>query len=157
MTTESNMLDTLMELAQNTQTTDAFSEKAVQIIQDSNSKYDWVGIYIALEERLHLPPTYFKGLDPEHKDIPYTEGICGAAASQNETIVIDDVNAEPRYLACSIYTKSEIVVPLTYNKQLLGVLDLDSHTPAAFGEQEQTELEAAAKIIGEYYYKQTNK
>lgn len=157
MTTESNMLDTLRELSQNTQNTETFSEKAVKIIQDSNPKYDWVGIYIALEDRLHLPPTYFRGLNPEHKDIPYSEGICGAAASQNETIVVDDVNADPRYLACSIYTKSEIVVPLTYNEQLLGVLDLDSHTPAAFGKQEEMELEAAAKIIGDFFYNQTNK
>lgn len=152
MTQKSNMLDTLSELTSNAHSTDTFSEKSVKIIQNSNSKYDWVGIYIAQKDLLHLPGTYFQGLDPEHKNIPYSEGICGAAASQNETIVVDDVNADPRYLACSIFTKSEIVVPLTYNGQLLGVLDLDSHTPAAFGEKEKIELEQAAKIIAEFFY-----
>lgn len=146
------MLDTLTELKNSAQDTDNFSVKCVQLIRNSNQKYDWVGIYIAQKDILHLPPRYFQGSDPEHKDISYSEGICGAAASQNKTIVVDDVNADSRYLACSIHTKSEIVVPLTCNKQLLGVLDLDSHTPAAFGEKEKIELEQAADIIAEFFY-----
>lgn len=149
------MLDTLRELTNDARNADIFSEKAVKIIHESNPKYDWVGIYISNKDLLHLPPTYFQGLDPEHKDISYSEGICGAAASQSETLIVDDVNADPRYLACSIFTKSEIVVPITYNEELFGVLDLDSHTPAAFSEKEKIELEQAAAIIAEFFYHQT--
>lgn len=140
----------LQELVRRNQEPDQFCEEAVRLIADSKDLYDWVGIYLAEDETLHLPETFFQGADADHKVIPFDEGICGAAARNRETVVVDDVNSDPRYLACSIFTQSEIVVPILKNGRLFGVLDLDSDTPAAFQSAEQASLESAAELIGTY-------
>ena len=75
-------------------------------LKDKLPHYDWVGIYRLRGEVLHLGP--YRGEPSPHIQIALNQGICGAAASQKETVVIRDVNADPRYLACSIKTKSEI-------------------------------------------------
>ena len=67
-----------------------------------------------------------------HTRIPLNQGICGAAASSGQTVVVDDVSTDPRYLACSLETKSEIVVPIFVDGKVVGELDIDSHFPAAF-------------------------
>ena len=72
--------------------------------------YSWVGIYLLDGNELVLGP--FVGKPSPHTRIPLGRGICGAAAAEKATIIVDDVNADPRYLACSIETKSEIVVPI---------------------------------------------
>ncbi len=76
-------------------------------------KYNWVGFYMlndkGSEPMLELGP--FVGTMTPHTKIPLNQGICGAAASTGKTVVVDDVHKDSRYLACSIETKSEIVVP----------------------------------------------
>jgi len=89
----------------------------------------------------------FLGKPSPHTRIPLNRGICGAAASQKQTIVVDDVNSDPRYLACSIETKSEIVVPIMRGATVLGEIDIDSDKPAAFGAEDRALLEAVAKAL----------
>ena len=72
-----------------------------------------------------------------HTRIPLNQGICGAAASSGQTVVVDDVAKDPRYLACSLETKSEIVVPVFAQGKVVGELDIDSHFPAAFTREDQ--------------------
>jgi GAF domain-containing protein len=79
-----------------------------------------------------------------------TEGICGAAVASGETVIVDDVNADPRYLSCSIKTKSEIVVPIYAHAKVIGEIDIDSHDPAAFTGQDKSLLEEVVQIIGKY-------
>src|SRR5437016_3372104 len=105
--------------------------------------YDWVGIYLLDGDELVLGP--FLGAPSPHTRIPLNRGICGAAASQKETIVVDDVNSDPRYLACSLQTKSEIVVPIMRGDAVFGEIDIDSHTPAAFGDTDRATLEQIAE------------
>ncbi|MGC1167639.1 MAG: GAF domain-containing protein, partial [Candidatus Acidiferrales bacterium] len=95
----------------------------------------------------------FRGTMTPHTRIPLNQGICGAAASTGKTIVVDDVNADSRYLACSVETKSEIVVPIFVNKNVVGELDIDSHFPAAFTPEDRTLCEHAAAIVGRYLEK----
>jgi GAF domain-containing protein len=76
-------------------------------------------------------------------------GICGAAATARQTIVVDDVNADPRYLACSIDTRSEIVVPIMDAGRVLGEIDIDSDKPAAFGAADRGLLEPIAALLAE--------
>ena len=78
---------------------------------------------------------------------PLGRGICGAAAAEKATIIVDDVNADPRYLACSIDTKSEIVVPIMHGGDVLGEIDIDSDRPAAFGPADRELLEAVAALL----------
>lgn len=63
-------------------------------------------------------------------------------------MIVDDVNADPRYLSCSIKTRSEIVVPIFVNGAVVGEIDIDSHTPAAFGEADRSLLENVAGVVG---------
>jgi len=99
-------------------------------------------------ETLILGP--FVGDPTPHVRIPVTQGICGAAVASGETIIVDDVNADPRYLSCSIETKSEIVVPIYVHGTVVGEIDIDSHNPAAFTGADRVFLEEAARIVGSY-------
>jgi GAF domain-containing protein len=89
-----------------------------------------------------------------HTRIPLNQGICGAAASSGKTVVVNDVKKDPRYLACSLETKSEIVVPIFVNGAVLGELDIDSHFPAAFGAEDRALIEYIAQFVGERLEKQ---
>src|SRR5262245_5639381 len=122
-------------------------ERTVRMLKDEVPGYTWVGIYLLDGDELVLGP--FVGKPSPHTRIPLNQGICGAAASQGETIIVDDVNADPRYLACSIETRSEIVVPIRHDGRILGEIDIDSDAPAAFGDADRVLLEAVADHLAE--------
>jgi GAF domain-containing protein len=104
-----------------------------------------VGIYLLEGETLVLHN--FIGKPSPHTRIPIGKGICGAAASEKKTIIVSNVNADPRYLACSIETQSEIVAPILRGQQVLGEIDIDSDQPDAFHEGDREILERCAEII----------
>lgn len=120
-------------------------ERAVRILKAEMPYYTWVGIYLLHSNELVLGP--FEGKPSPHTHIPLGRGICGAAAAEKQTIIVDDVNSDPRYLACSVDTKSEIVVPIMHGAEVLGELDIDSDSPGAFGEADRFLLEAVAGAI----------
>ncbi len=107
--------------------------------------YHWVGIYLLEDGELRLGP--FAGAPSPHARIPVGEGICGAAAEKGESIIVPDVHADQRYLACSLATRSEIVVPIVESGRVLGEIDIDSDHPSAFNEHDQALLERAASLI----------
>ncbi len=121
--------------------------QAVQLLKDAMPHYTWVGIYLIEGNELVLGP--FLGKPSPHTRIPLGRGICGAAATEKATIVVDDVNADPRYLACSIETRSEIVVPIMDGTTVLGEIDIDSDQPAAFGAADRALLEQVAGLLAE--------
>ncbi len=98
---------------------------------------------------LTLQDDHYRGQPTSHTRIPLDSGICGAAASSRETIVIDDVRRDSRYIACSLSVRSEIVVPIMAGERVVGVLDLDSDTPAAFVESDRRELERVAAALAQ--------
>jgi L-methionine (R)-S-oxide reductase len=126
----------------------------VELIAERLPYYNWVGFYM-LDPRdenvLVLGP--FRGAPTDHVRIPVTEGICGAAVAQGETVIVEDVAADPRYLACSIETKSEIVVPIRAHGRIVGEIDIDSHTLSAFGADDRRFLEECAEMLTEYLEK----
>jgi L-methionine (R)-S-oxide reductase len=126
-------------------------KKVVELLHDRMLKYNWVGFYM-LEEGAQPPMLVlgaFVGAMTPHTRIPLNEGICGAAASSGQTVVVDDVKKDPRYLACSLETKSEIVVPVFVRGKVVGELDIDSHFPAAFGRDDQKLVEHCAALVGQ--------
>jgi L-methionine (R)-S-oxide reductase len=123
----------------------AAMEKTVTRLKAASPSYTWVGIYLLHGNELVLGP--FAGKPSPHTRIPLGRGICGAAAAERQTIVVDDVNADPRYLACSVDTKSEIVVPIMDGSDVLGEIDVDSDQPAAFDRDDRTLLEATAAML----------
>jgi GAF domain-containing protein len=128
-------------------------------LQERLPHYDWVGFYkiekgdIAEGPVLVLGP--YVGAVTPHTRIPLNQGICGAAASSGQTVVVDDVSSDPRYLACSIETKSEIVVPIRVKGEIVGELDIDSHTPAAFTADDRQLVEHCARLVGQYLERTT--
>ena len=92
----------------------------------------------------------FVGEPTPHVRIPVTEGICGAAVALGKTVVVENVNADPRYLSCSVKTRSEIVVPVYVGGRAVGEIDVDSHALAAFSEVDRLFLEEVAGMVGEY-------
>jgi L-methionine (R)-S-oxide reductase len=120
---------------------------AVGALKKTMPDYSWVGIYLLDGNELVLGP--FEGEPSPHTHIPLGRGICGAAAAEKATIIVDDVNADPRYLACSLDTKSEIVVPIMKGSDVLGEIDIDSDRLAAFGTADQKMLEAVAALLAE--------
>jgi putative methionine-R-sulfoxide reductase with GAF domain len=109
--------------------------------------YNWVGIYRLEGENLVLGP--FRGKPTVHTSIPVGRGICGAAAVSAKTEVVPDVGADARYLACSLDTQSEIVVPVIKGARLWGEIDIDSDRSNAFGPDDVEFLEAVARLLSE--------
>jgi len=132
------------ELQRETDATRAM-ETAVRLLKDHMPQYHWVGIYVLHGNELVLGP--FRGRPSPHTRIPLGRGICGAAAAEKATIIVDDVNADPRYLACSPETRSEIVVPIMLNGDVLGELDVDSDRTAAFNADDRELLERVAAML----------
>ena|SRR5579862_1638792 len=123
---------------------DLFVE-AVRILHHERRHYHWVGIYLLQGEELVLGP--YAGRPTIHTRIPLDQGICGAAASTGKTLIVDDVNSDPRYLACSLETRSEIVVPIKRDGKILGEIDIDSDQPAAFTPEDRELLEGLADLL----------
>jgi L-methionine (R)-S-oxide reductase len=124
-------------------------EFTIRLIATRLPSYNWVGFYMLDPNDanvLVLGP--FHGAPTDHVRIPVTEGICGAAVAQGKTVIVDDVSADPRYLSCSIETKSEIVVPIRVRDKVVGEIDIDSHDLSAFGPDDRTFLEECARLIG---------
>ena len=117
----------------------------VQLLTRHLTDYTWAGIYLLDGNELCLGP--FVGKPSPHTRIPLGRGICGAAATEKATIIVDDVNADPRYLACSTETRSEIVVPIMLDGEVLGELDIDSDKTAAFGADDRELLEEVATLL----------
>ncbi len=125
--------------------------KAITVLlHEQMPTYNWVGFYM-LEQDAHPPVLmlgHYQGAKTPHACISLNDGICGAAASSGETVVVDDVSQDSRYLACSIETKSEIVVPIFVRGKVAGELDIDSHSRAAFDSEDRELVEYCAAEVG---------
>ena len=105
---------------------------------------NWAGFYLLDKDRLILGP--FQG-EVACTIIPLDKGVCGAAASKKETIIVDDVNTFKGHIACSNKSKSEIVVPILKGNQLIGVIDIDSPIYSRFTSVEKEFLETVSSLI----------
>ena len=140
----------VMALALAATTAKDFMQGVCKLLHERMLKYNWVGFYM-LEPGAKPPALVleaFVGAMTPHTRIPLNQGICGAAASSGKTIVVDDVKKDPRYLACSLETRSEIVVPIFVKGTVAGELDIDSHFPAAFGAEDQQLVQYCAEAVG---------
>jgi len=161
MTTNTNITATdltpeLDRLAANATSPQSLMTQIVALLHGRLTRYNWVGFYML--EKGTVPPVLvlgpFEGTMTPHTRIPLNQGICGAAASSGKTIVVDDVSSDPRYLSCSLETKSEIVVPIFQRGKVVGELDIDSHFLAAFGPADRALCERAAAAVSAYLDRQ---
>ena len=110
--------------------------------------YRWVGIY-RLEGKTLVLEAWDGPAATEHTRIPIDRGICGRAAREGATVIVDDVRTSPEYLACFLETRSEIVVPIRAGGQVVGEIDIDGYEVGAYDASDRVFLEAVAVKLGE--------
>jgi L-methionine (R)-S-oxide reductase len=129
------------------ETEEGILQKTVELINAFSTDFNWTGFYMLRNGVLEIGP--YVGPVTEHTRIELDSGICGAAASQKKSVIVDDVNADPRFLACSLTTRSEIVVPLMDGQTCLGEIDIDSDKPSNFTDNDRQMLEEIAAVVVE--------
>lgn len=128
-----------------------FMQRMADRLREGSVRFNWVGFYLvdaANSRTLQLGP--FTGIDSPYQEIPFDKGICGAAASAGRPIVVPNVKDDPRYLPDSEYTRSEIVLPIFVQGQLLGVLTVNSFFESAFEPDTQEFLQQCVALVSNY-------
>jgi len=158
-TSQQKLAEELTTLAEAAPSAEDLMSIIVGRLQERLGHFDWVGFYMIEKGGLGEEPVLvlgpYVGAVTQHKRIPLNQGICGAAASSGQTVIVDDVKSDPRYLACSLETRSEIVAPVFVKGNVVGELDVDSHTPAAFNDDDRKLVEHCASLVGSYLEKTT--
>ncbi len=119
----------------------------VQWLDKEVSYYNWTGFYFMNDEKQQLEIGPYVGAYTDHTVIPYGRGICGQVAMSGKTFEVPDVHAQDNYLACSLATKSEIVVPIYKGENLVAQIDIDSHELDPFTQEDHDLLEAVANFV----------
>ena len=123
---------------------------AVRYVAGLSPKFNWVGIYVLKGKMLELGP--YIGAATNHTKIPVGRGVCGTAVAQDADQNIPDVHSHENYLACSLETQSELVVLIRdKHGDILGQIDIDSHSRAAFGPDEEKAVRQVALELGELW------
>jgi GAF domain-containing protein len=119
----------------------------VQLLDQEVEYYNWTGFYFMNDEEQQLELGAYVGAFTDHDVIPYGRGICGQVAISGKTFEVPNVREEENYLACSIETKSEIVVPMFNEDVLVGQLDIDSHQLDPFTEEDHDLLNWVVEFV----------
>ncbi len=124
------------------------AKEAVGQLHMGFDHFNWVGIYVVCGGVLKLGP--FKGSPTPHTTISIEKGICGAAVRKKRTINLPDVHADPRHIACSTTTRSELVVPIWHQDKVVAEIDIDSNDPSAFCKIDEQMMNEIAKFLSPY-------
>jgi len=116
----------------------------IAALKQSFSKISWVGFYILQDQKLYLGP--FQG-NSACSEIALGKGVCGTAAKNNKTLIVKNVEEFPDHIVCDSGSRSEIVIPIVFNGNVWGVLDLDSYELSAFNEIDKLYLEQFCKLL----------
>ena len=128
---------------------EALQEGVVQVLDQEVNYYNWTGFYWMNDVKSQLELGAYVGAATDHTSIPYGRGICGQVALSGATFEVPDVHAQDNYLACSLETKSEIVVPIYADEKLVGQIDIDSHELDPFTTEDHELLEWVAQFIAD--------
>jgi L-methionine (R)-S-oxide reductase len=145
------LLQEFQSLAVTAPNAQALMEKITKRLHEKMTRYNWVGFYLvdpADSGFLIVGP--FAGSFTPNARIPLDAGLCGAAASSGQVVIVQDVTADPRYLPGSSLVKAEIVVPIFANKRLVAELDVESYFTDTFNKTEQEFVEACAGVVSNY-------
>ena len=118
----------------------------VALLNTALDDINWLGVYVLRGSELVLGP--FQGL-PACVRIPNGKGACGTAAETLQTVRVEDVHQFPGHIACDAASRSELVVPLVIDGQLVGVLDIDSPSVGRFSAADQAGIEDCCKAFCE--------
>lgn len=144
-----NLVKRLQEMREEGYLSDAILREAVKSVKAADDRYDWVGIYLFNPDENILWLHNYVGAPTEHARIPVGQGVCGTAVAERKNQSVPDVTQVENYLACSPETRSELVVLIRAGDEILGQIDIDSHTPAAFTEQDEDAIQLVADKLAE--------
>ncbi|MDQ3792737.1 MAG: GAF domain-containing protein [Actinomycetota bacterium] len=122
-------------------------EEIVRLVHEEHPLWDWSGIYLLVNGTLVVGP--FAGSDepPDHSRIEVGDGVCGTAVAEDRNQLVEDVRELDNYLACSLSTRSELVVLIRHGGQIVGQFDIDSDERGAFAEEDEALLDELAKVV----------
>ncbi|MDH7514718.1 MAG: GAF domain-containing protein [Bacteroidota bacterium] len=142
----SEMLVNLHALTEGPNTDLGILANTASLLYWSMENVNWAGFYLRYGDVLQLGPFHGK---PACSQIEMGKGVCGTAARDRSTVVVDDVRGFPGHIACDPDSRSEIVVPLIIKGDLFGVLDVDSPLEGRFGKDERLFLESVARVMSQ--------
>lgn len=122
-----------------------------ELLKQEVYHYDWVGFYILNAENNELVLGPFVGKPTQHTHIAVGKGICGQVAESSQTMVVQDVTQVDNYISCGLDVQSEIVVPILKNGKFVAELDIDSHSPAPFTEEDSIFLNKLCNLLPDYF------
>jgi L-methionine (R)-S-oxide reductase len=145
------LLAELKEFARTATTALSVMEHVAQRLHEKMARYNWVGFYLVdPADRGFLIVGPFVGSFTPNARFPLNRGLCGAAATSGQTVLVHDVAKDPRYLVGSALVKCEIVVPIFVKNKLAAELDIESYFAGTFTKPEQEFVEACAAVVGRY-------
>ena len=151
MPAQTELLQELQKFAQSAPNAEALMDRMAKRLHEKMTRYNWAGFYMVdPADPGYLVVGPFAGSFTPNARIPLDTGLCGAAATSGQVVVVQDVSKDPRYLAGSPLVKSEIVVPICVNKKLAAELDIESYFADTFTKPEQEFVEACAGVVASY-------
>ena len=123
---------------------DEVLNEVVRLVHEAHPSWDWSGIYLLVGDVLVLGP---RTAPADHSRIGIGEGVCGTAVSEDKNQIVEDVREVENYLACSIHTRSELVVLIRDEGKIVGEFDIDSDTVGAFTNEDEALLEETGALI----------
>jgi len=151
MSVHEELLEEFQKLAVTATAAKLLMERMAQRLHETISRYNWVGFYLVdpADSGFLIIGPYVGSFTPNVR-IPLDTGLCGAAATTGQVVVVDDVASDPRYLPGSSMVNSEIVVPIFVKKKIAAELDIESYFAGTFTKPEQDFVKACASIVEKY-------
>lgn len=143
-----NPLDRVGEILAARKPYDEIAKDFCAHLRKSFAHYSWVGVYMIEEGETLVLRAWDGPAATEHVRIPVGQGICGLAAREARSVVVDDVRKDSRYLQCFLHTRSEIVVPIFADGKVVGEIDIDGDKVAAYNDADRVFLEWCAERLG---------
>jgi GAF domain-containing protein len=154
MSKHQELLEEFRQFAGITANTAALMKHISQRLHDQLARYNWVGFYLVDQgdPGILVVGPYVGSFSPNER-IPINKGLCGAAATTRQTVVVNDVSADPRYLSGSEIVKANLVAPIFARNELVAELDIESYFANTFTRTEQTFAEDIAALVGRFMEK----
>jgi L-methionine (R)-S-oxide reductase len=118
--------------------------EVVRLVHEAHPSWDWSGIYLLAGDTLVLGP---RTAPADHSRIGIGEGVCGTAVADDRNQIVEDVREVENYLACSIHTRSELVVLIREDGKIVGQFDIDSDTVGAFTHEDEALLDEVGALV----------
>jgi L-methionine (R)-S-oxide reductase len=154
MSKHQELLEGFRQFARTAANTAVLMKHISQQLHDHLTRYNWVGFYLVDQDDpgILVVGPYVGSFSPIER-IPINKGLCGAAATMRQTVLVNDVATDPRYLSGFEMVKANMVVPIFARNEVVAELDIESYFTNTFTRSEQTFVEDIAALVGKYMEK----